>query len=238
MATRNGQDREDGKMASANISSRRPLWGAALVGLTLLVATTSTMSNTSNSSNTTESAASWSDALGLNDLLDYYYYYHQAGRRRLHHPHGEIKKYLMCTRLLAKSDGNYDNSLTMDEFRDFSNQLADESMGVTLGADGDGTLPAELQKVFVDYATKTEGRSKQIIDIYGSRNGERNGITAHQEQLLEDLCNETSVILDGLFSEEAKMLGQTAMTESTMREVDHHDVSIKGLIMCLWSTAP
>ena len=228
-------------MPATTLPSRKPLLGAALMGVTfLLTATTmnySSPTSTTNSSHSTETAAaSWSETLGLQDLVDYYYYYQGGRRRRLHHPHGEIKKYLMCTRLLATSDGNYDNSLDLNEFQDFSNHYADESMGVTLS---DATsLPEPLQAVFRDYAEKTDGRNNQIIDIYGSRNGERNGITARQEELLENLCNETSVILDGLFSEEAKMLGKSVLAESTMKEVSHVSIRLVARLYALFCGLP
>lgn len=138
--------------------------------------------------------------------------------RRLHHPR-EIKEYLQCTRILANSDRNYDNSLDIDEFKDFSNTLADERIGVSIG---DNTnLPKQLKAIFVDYAARTEGKSNKIIDIYGSRNGERDGITAHQEELLEDLCNVTSVTLHELLHKEEEHLDKGLEGVGEMHEEDH-----------------
>lgn len=118
--------------------------------------------------------------------------------RRLHHPHGELRKYLMCTRLLSTADKNWDNSLDLVEFADFSNSLADARWSQQVGQN----LPKQLRVVFTEYATRTEGKSNSIIDIYGSRNGERDGITGHQEELLEELCNVTGTTLENMFGAE------------------------------------
>ena len=194
---------------NAETTSRRSYFKgtvAPLVGALVVLALAACSMN-----NNPEQVTEWTDTFG-----SYQEWFGMSSHRRLHHPH-EIKKYLMCTRILASSDRNYDNALDIDEFKDFSNRLADESLGVSLG---NSLLPKELKGIFVDYAARTEGRSNQIIDIYGSRNGERDGITAHQEELLENLCNETSYTLGDLLKEEAAMLSKS-LTDGEMHETDH-----------------
>ena len=136
-------------------------------------------------------------------------YYNQSwithGRRRLYHPHNAAA-FFLCTRMLSNSDGNFDNSLTMDEFKEFANTYAEHKYSTTVGQN----LPKDLREIFNKYAQETEGKSNQIIDIYGSRNGERDGITKHQGDLLEALCNATSNTLDNMFAQEQKDLGETA----------------------------
>ncbi|CAB9524883.1 expressed unknown protein [Seminavis robusta] len=135
--------------------------------------------------------------------------------RRLHHPHGEIAKYFACTRVLASSDHDYDNALNLEEYKSFMNTYADEHWSQQVGED----LPTELKEIFNKYAKATEGKSTDIIDIYGSRNGERDGISAHQEDLLEGLCNATDVTLGEMFKSEHETLGVTVTDVSEVREV-------------------
>jgi hypothetical protein len=141
--------------------------------------------------------------------VDTFHYMH----RRLYHPHNAAA-YFSCTRMLSQSDKNYDNSLTMDEFKGFTNMYADDRYGTSVGQN----LPKDLREIFNTYAAETEGKSNQIIDIYGSRNGERDGITKHQEDLLEALCNATSNTLEDMFGKEHKELGVTAKDVSTVTE--------------------
>jgi len=146
--------------------------------------------------------------------------------RGLYHPKGDIRKYFLCTRIMSNSDRNYDNSLDVDEYRVFINALADETFGMNLGRDSTSTsasassssstgstgattntLPLQLQDIFTDYANRTEGKSSDIIDIYGSGSGEQSGISAEQQNLLEGLCNATNYALQSLFKDEAERLG-------------------------------
>jgi hypothetical protein len=146
--------------------------------------------------------------------------------RRLFHPH-DAPAYFACTRMLSTSDTDYDNSLTMDEFKGFTNLYADDKYGTTVGQN----LPKDLREIFNQYAAETEGKSNQIIDIYGSRNGERDGITKHQEDLLEELCNATSNTLDKMFGIEHKYLGVTSNDVST---VSQKQVSCVDVV-CYWT---
>ena len=94
--------------------------------------------------------------------------------------------------------------------------------------DLDSNLDKSLKEIFNKYAKATEGKSTEIIDIYGSRNGERDGITSHQEDLLEGLCNATDTTLGKMFKDEHKALGVSVTDVSEVREVG--GVSVKRSI--------
>lgn len=123
--------------------------------------------------------------------------YMMVGRRRLHHPHN-LRLYLSCTRILDQSDVNWDNSINIDEFKVFSNSMADHMYTQQIGSD----LPRALSDIFTEFAEKSDGKSTKIIDIYGSGPGERDGVTKAQEEMLEELCNKTAAHIDSMFKDE------------------------------------
>jgi len=115
--------------------------------------------------------------------------------RRLFHPQN-FDTYMTCTNILAASDGNYDNDLNTQDFTAFCNAMSKHLHGVEVTS---SSLPSELHSIFVAFANDTNAQTGEaVIDIYGSRNGERDGINSVQGHALENLCNATTVVLDEL----------------------------------------
>jgi hypothetical protein len=119
------------------------------------------------------------------------------GHRRLYQP-ANVGQYLHCMKLMDSSDTDWDNSLDIDEYKDFSNKLADHYYGQQVG----NVLPKELKDIFTDYAEKTDGKSNQIIDIYGSGVGEADSVEVAQLRMLDQLCQDTSSQIDAMFEAE------------------------------------
>jgi len=162
---------------------------------------------------------SMNDADQVQELADSFLPFY--GHRRLHHPHGNLKFYLACTRLLSDCDKDYDNSLTIEEYKEFTNKVADKKYKKQIH----NTMPKELRELFAKYSGLTEGKSNQIIDIYGSRNGERDGISGKQESYLEELCNSTNVEIDNLFADQAAAEGEnvTELEECLEEIIDEEE---------------
>lgn len=138
--------------------------------------------------------SSWADSLVPSYLL---------GRRGLFERSGE---FLHCMKMMDESDTNWDNSLDMDEFRDFSNKMADHLYAHEFGTN----LPKELKDVFADYAEKSEGKSNQIIDVYGSGDGEGNSVCVGQLRMLDELCRDTEGKIVAMFDDKYERLGHQA----------------------------
>lgn len=156
--------------------------------------------------------------------------------RRLYHPHN-VALFLNCLHMMDHSDTNWDNSLDIGEYKDFSNALAQHLYDKEIGQ----SLPKDLKSVFTDYAEKTDGKSNQIIDIYGSGPGEGDGVEKIQLRMLDELCNETAVAIDALFKEEhervdrGNVLGGTEGAEAVQAAHNSNNVSTIVSLVCVCS---